>query len=69
MGPSHIGYGCNPMKYPKEIPPCTNDFPIRRLSNFHWFAIPVTADRVCDFACMAILEATKPWVITPSVFQ
>jgi hypothetical protein len=65
----HTGCGCNPMKYPKEIPPCANDLQTRRLGNFQWFAIPVTAKRVRDFVCMAILEATKPLVITPTVLH
>src|SRR4029450_3934649 len=62
-------YGCNPMKYPKEIPPHLNDFQTRRLDERQRFAVPVTAKRLRKFVCMAVLPPAKPLAIAPTMLQ
>src|SRR5215510_11729458 len=62
-------YGCNPMKYPKEISPRPDDFQTRPFSKFQGVPVPVTTKLLRKFVCMAVLPPAKPLAITPAMLQ
>jgi hypothetical protein len=57
------------MKYPEEISSCSNNFQARISAKLQWFAIPMTANRLCETICVTILPPAKPLPIAAAMLQ
>jgi len=57
------------MKYSKESLLRGNNLQTGEFSDFQRFAVPVTAERFRKRVSVAILPASEPFAITPTVLQ